>query len=168
MAINYVKLAAELTAGHPVTGAYNADDALAAAELNALNIDNNAPVSAMFEYVINKNHRTNNGTDTQYTPIIGRLRHVAESSVGDDPFGTGSSLSLIQIHAAKAFVALFDTSHVSSVPFESGSGLPLGTLNGAGIISTAHQSAIEALSEDQISQAQAKGLGHIDQQDQQR
>ena len=35
--MDIVALAAELTAGHPVTGAYNADDALAAGELNAVN-----------------------------------------------------------------------------------------------------------------------------------
>ena len=35
--MDLVALAAELTAGHPVTGAYNADDALAAGELNAVN-----------------------------------------------------------------------------------------------------------------------------------
>lgn len=36
--INYPALTAELLAGHPVTGAYNADDQLAADELNALNV----------------------------------------------------------------------------------------------------------------------------------
>jgi hypothetical protein len=35
--MNYSELKAELDAGHPVTGAYNADDALAADELNAEN-----------------------------------------------------------------------------------------------------------------------------------
>ena len=44
-------------------------------------------ISAMFDYLINKNHRTNQDSDIQYTPIIGRLYHVAESAIGDDPFG---------------------------------------------------------------------------------
>ncbi len=35
--MNIAALAVELAAGHPGTGAYNADDALAAAELNAAN-----------------------------------------------------------------------------------------------------------------------------------
>ena len=35
--MDLVALAAELAAGHPVTGAYDADDALAAGELNAVN-----------------------------------------------------------------------------------------------------------------------------------
>ena len=164
MAINYVKLAAELAAGHPVTGAYNVDDALAAAELNAKNIDNDAPVSAMYDYLLNKNHRTNQGTDTQFTPILGRLEHVARSAVGDDPFGrgAGNELILIQVHAAMAFSSLFNTSHVSGVAFQAGSGLPLGTLNGAGIISPAHQAAIEALSENQINVLQDNpGIGLI-------
>jgi len=39
MAIDYAALAAELTAGHPVSGAYNADAQLAADQINALDID---------------------------------------------------------------------------------------------------------------------------------
>ena len=38
MSINYPALAAELLAGHPVTGAYDANDQLAADELNLANI----------------------------------------------------------------------------------------------------------------------------------
>ena len=37
MAIDYTALADELTAGHPDTGAYNADSAIAASEINAVN-----------------------------------------------------------------------------------------------------------------------------------
>ena len=37
MAIDYVALQAELLAGHPVTGPYDADDQLAADQLNAVN-----------------------------------------------------------------------------------------------------------------------------------
>lgn len=36
--MNYEALKVELLAGHPVTGAYNVDDALALAECNAVNI----------------------------------------------------------------------------------------------------------------------------------
>lgn len=39
MSIDYVALKAELVAGHPVTGAYNVDDQLAANEINELNIE---------------------------------------------------------------------------------------------------------------------------------
>ena len=38
MSIDYVALKAELDAGHPVTGAYNVDDQLAANEINLANI----------------------------------------------------------------------------------------------------------------------------------
>lgn len=37
MMVDYVALKAELLAGHPVTGAYDADDALAAGQLNVVN-----------------------------------------------------------------------------------------------------------------------------------
>jgi len=39
MSIDYTALKAELDAGHPVTGAYDADDQLAADELNLENIE---------------------------------------------------------------------------------------------------------------------------------
>ncbi len=39
MPINLEVLKTELLAGHPVTGAYNVDDALAAAEVMAVNVD---------------------------------------------------------------------------------------------------------------------------------
>ncbi|RLA03863.1 MAG: hypothetical protein DRQ47_04400, partial [Gammaproteobacteria bacterium] len=39
MSIDYTALKAELDAGHPVTGAYNADDQAAADELNLENIE---------------------------------------------------------------------------------------------------------------------------------
>lgn len=52
----YTNLKAELTAGHPDTGAYNADDALAAGELNVVNrtrpraIMSGAEVKAAFDF----------------------------------------------------------------------------------------------------------------------
>ena len=42
--MDYEALKTELDAGHPVTGAYDADDALAAAELNAENVTINEAV----------------------------------------------------------------------------------------------------------------------------
>jgi len=42
--MDYEALKTELDAGHPVTGAYDADDALAAGELNAVNVTVNSPV----------------------------------------------------------------------------------------------------------------------------
>ena len=41
MSLDYAALTAELAGGHPVTGAYDADAATAAGQLNALNIDQN-------------------------------------------------------------------------------------------------------------------------------
>jgi hypothetical protein len=41
MAIDYQALKAELLAGHPVTGAYDADDQIAADQLNAVNRQRN-------------------------------------------------------------------------------------------------------------------------------
>ena len=46
------RLKAELTAGHPVTGAYNDDDSLAHAELNAKNIADDADSKQLLQYFI--------------------------------------------------------------------------------------------------------------------
>lgn len=158
--MDYTALAAELLAGHPVTGAYNADDDLAAAELNAVNRPALSLLTDVMQYIIERNHRTQQGTDTTYTTILGRLYHAAESAVGDDPFGrgAGNELTLIHLHACKFFKAIFQSPQIDSLDY-SDTNLPTGQVNGAGVWSTAHATAIEALSDNQISRAQELGLG---------
>ena len=153
-------LAAELTTStHPSTPTYNADAQLAADELNALNIASENTIQVMFDYMFNKKHQTGQGTDTVYTPILGRLLHAAESAAGSDPFGrgAGNELNLQQIHACKAMKLVFETMHVSDLDY-SDSNLPLGYLNGAGVISVAQRNALEALSDNLQSQATVLGL----------
>ena len=106
MAINYSDLRDELLSGHPVTGAYNANNKLAADELNALNRDAPGGVLGMLEYVLKNRSRTNAGTDLTPTAIVGRLQSVAEGTVGVDPFGAGQNLTMEHIHAAKMFMLL--------------------------------------------------------------
>lgn len=164
MAIDYVALAAELTAGHPVTGAYNVDDALAAAELNAVNRPNDSAAGDVLDYMLTKTHRTNTGTDTAYSNILGRLYHAAESDVGASPFGQTDTMLQTQKHACMCLVAWLESPHSGDTD-TGDTALPLGLVNAADVFSTTHKTAIEDLSKDQVSRAQEVGLGHIDQQD---
>lgn len=155
VALNYTALAAELAAGHPTTGAYNADNALAAAELNAVNRPNSNSVGAMMAYLLNKKHRTNQGADTTYVPIIGRLGMVAESAVGSDPFGrgAGNELNLAQITACKTFLLLFTSPHLTATDLDDAN-LPYGYTEASGAWAASHTAALQALSQNQLSRAQ--------------
>lgn len=107
--MDYPALKTELTAGHPVTGAYNADDQLAADQLNALNRPASASISGMLEYLVKNRSRTNDGADTVSTSLLGRLRTIAETAVGGSVFGrTGANDTVTNEakHAAQMFIAL--------------------------------------------------------------
>ena len=80
------RLRDQLDAGHPVTGAYNAVDATAASEINALNIDVDSSIDQMVSYCCTTKNRTNDGGDTQGALLIGRLKLVADSEPYTDPF----------------------------------------------------------------------------------
>ncbi len=168
MAIDYQALADELTAGHPDTGAYSANDATAASELNAPNRPANNQLGEMLKYLISKKHRTNQGVDTTYTPILGRIHHIARSNTGDDPFGRASGgysgLDAQHIHACKSFIVLFESQHLSDLDFDDAN-LPYGFVEASGAWSTTHTSALKALSQNQRSRAEEIGLGHIDKED---
>lgn len=162
MAIDYAALKTELTNGHPSTGAYNVDDATAASELNAVNRADNGAITKILEYIVVRNHRTQQDTDNTFTTILGRLYHAAESAVGSDPFGrgTGNEISMVQVHACKFFVALFESPHIDRIDY-SDANLPTGQVNGAGVWSSAHATAIDALSDNQISRAEELGFGEV-------
>lgn len=137
------------------------------ASLNNKIYSNSNSISLIYEYMFNKNHRTNQGTDTQYVPMIGRLSMVANAAVGSDPFGRGAGgeVNLIQKTACITLLELLNSPNAPTIDFTD-SNFPLGSVNGAGVISPAHKDAIIALSENQISRAQQLGLpkireGHI-------
>ena len=120
MANFYKRLKEELDSGHPVTGAYNIDDALAANELNAQNINIDGGILEMINYLAINRSRTNDGLDTTRTALLGRLKHIAESAVGDSVFGrTGANdtVTLEAKHAAQTFLTLFSAPSVSTLNF---------------------------------------------------
>lgn len=158
----YLILKTELLAGHPITGAYNADDALAADQLNAVNEPNANSLESMINYMLTIKHKTGQGADTTYTPVIGRMISVAESVLGGDPFGrgAGNEVNLQQIHACKTLVLLIQSGKLIDMDFTNAN-LPMGYLNGAGVISPAHKTALEDLSKNQISRAREIGLPKV-------
>ena len=69
-------LAAELAAGHPDTGAYNADDALAAGEINVLNRPGDVTIADLIKFLLMDNVHSTDGDDTQDRAILTRMRDV--------------------------------------------------------------------------------------------
>lgn len=113
--MNYTALKTELTTGHPDQGAYNADNQLAADQLNAEGAYTSwarpapADFTGMHEYLVKNRSRTNDGGDTVSTSLLGRLKTIAESAVGDSVFGrTGANDTVTNEtkHAAQMFMSL--------------------------------------------------------------
>jgi len=135
-------------------------DQQTADSLNANTYSNANPITAIYEYLFNKNHRTNQGADSQYVPIIGRLAMAADSAIGSDPFGrgTGNEINLIQKTACITLQELLRSPNAPAIDFTD-TGFPLGSVNGAGVISSAHINNITALSQNQISRGVLIGAG---------
>lgn len=159
--MNYVVLAAEIS-NDPLGRGYSAmTDGQIAGALNAPDRIGSNSLGAMLTYLLTIKHRTGQGADTTYTPVIGRLSHAASAAVGDDPFGRGSMLTLEQVHACRTILMLFQSPHLSQLDYSDVS-LPFGYVNAAGVWSAAHKDALTALSTNRQSRAQELGLSVID------
>lgn len=113
-------LVAELAGGHPTTGAYNADNQLAADELNALNRPAPASVNAVLEYLLEEKYRSSSA-EGQAGKLYGRIVMVSQASSGGDPFAITSPVANEHIAAANAFLRLLvdlDTIDVLDVNIE--------------------------------------------------
>lgn len=159
--MDYTVLASELTVD-PLTRGYSAmTDAQAAADLNSTYRPAPNVIGEMMKYLINKKHRTNQGGDDTFSPIVGRLEHVSRSSEGDDPFGRVSGgyagLDIQHIHACSAFLELFRSQHLSDLDFGD-TNLPWGFVEASGVWSTSHTSDLQALSDNRITRATELGL----------
>lgn len=162
--MDYTALAAELSTD-PLTRGYSAmTDAQAATDLNTVYRSAPNVIGEMMKYLINKKHRTNQGGDDTFSPIVGRLEHVSRSNDGDDPFGRVSGgyagLDIQHIHACSAFLELFRSQHLEDLDFGDAN-LPWGFVEASGAWSTTHTSDLQALSDNQISRAEELGLGPV-------
>lgn len=116
---NLVAIRAELDAGHPDAGAYSVNDATAANQLNSPNRPGTAAVGGMLNYLFENRSRTNSGTDTVPTSILGRLIAMSETSPPDDPFGSGANATQAHVHAAKMLVNLIHVPQLDGINFEN-------------------------------------------------
>lgn len=133
--------------------------------MNALDRPAKGGVSGMFNYLLENTNRSNAGTDTTQTPILGRLHHVANSNIGDDPFGSLVLVTLVGKHAAQAFIDLLLNPQLQSIDFESAN-LPYARCTGMEIWSAADVTALKALSQNKQSRARELELpkvkiGHV-------
>ena len=104
MSIDYVALKADLDAGTPLTGDYNVDDQLAADELNIFNISGESEAVEVYRYITLTRNRSNVGADVILTQIYGRLHACANGKAGDDPYGSGTLLTIDMTHSASTFL----------------------------------------------------------------
>ena len=159
--MDYIALAAELTVD-PLARGYSAmSDSEAAADLNTEYRPAKNFITAMMEYLVNKKHRTNQGGDDTFSPIIGRLYHIARSNDGDDPFsraGAYTGLDIQHIHACQTFITIFESSQLEDLDYND-TNLPWGFVEASGAWSTTHTSEMQALSNNQISRAVELGFG---------
>ena len=95
---------AELLGGHPVTGAYNSDDVIATAELNALNVDKNLTFlsgSAVFNAIDKGEFNALVAADKQLVWDILHLGTIdpfgLEATLFTDIFGGGGSNTIISL-----------------------------------------------------------------------
>lgn len=133
-------------------------------ELNASTKAIRGGISGMLLYLLENKNRTNSGTDTVTTPILGRLHQVADSAVDSDPFASGSLVTLRGKHAAQSFLDLLQTQHLSVLDFES-LNLPYSDCIDMGIWKTADVDALKALSMNQTTRGIQIGVGRVDAED---
>ena len=162
MSLDYQALKDELAAAHPVTGAYNADDDLAAEEVSAFNVAVEVTAQDFLRYCVENNYRTNNGQDTAQTNIYGRIKMVSEAVDGADVFGQGGGtppeVSVGQIAAAKTLIAFME-SDLAVLGADAQVDGAITKMQGADAISSAQATAIKALGDNKTNRAEEIGFG---------
>ena len=129
---------------------------------NTIDRPNTRSITAIVEYLATKKHRTNQGNDTTYAHILGRLYMVANAKVGDDTLdrGAGNEMEVQHIAGASEWLILIQSLYFDSIDFDD-TDLPYGYMENAGVWSSTHSSEIKALSQSQRSRASELGLGRV-------
>lgn len=155
-------LKALLDVNHPVSGPWDANVNLAAKQANAFDMDGPGGVEEMLEYIVTHKNRTNTGTDTTGTIIAGRMQDAANASVDDDPFGSGTLITLEHKHAAMGLLIMLQASHLGSVNFQNTDfSTALDAMVACGVMKLADANALRALSDNKRSLMQANNLPRI-------
>ena len=165
-------LAAELTGGHPDTGAYDADDATAAGELNAVNRPNDVTIADMIKFLLLDNtYKEDDGTDTQDRAILTRMRDVVAMSTtpteatanpwGSTAIGTITEIQQIKTHQLVDYFTLYAQGDLPVDLSDSNFQVYVAGATGAGCMSSTQQTALLALGDDLQSRAHEIGLGFV-------
>lgn len=151
----------------PLTRGYSVmTDLQVADDMNIVYRGADGGISGMARYCFENKSRTNTGTDTVSTSLLGRLQVVAEATAGTDPMGTTSNLTQQNVHNAKALLNILLSPHVETVDFVNTEivGLLENMSGGAGnakVWKTADVDAIKALSQNKQSRANELGIGKV-------
>lgn len=165
-------LATELTAGHPDTGSYNADDALATAELNAVNRPAaSVTIAAVLSFLLLENtHKTDND-DTKDRAIWTRMKDVDALAVTptvavSNPWGSTAIGNVTAIRAIKTkqlleYFTLSAQGDLAVDLTEANFVIYLAGAQAAGCMSTAQETALKELGDNLQSRAVEIGLGTV-------
>lgn len=171
MSIDYAKLKVDDAAGHPDTGAFNADTAIAANEWNAVNRTNTAlqAAVALKFLLLDNTYKTNDGTDTQDRSIWQRMKEVvalAETPTDAvaNPWGSSSLGNITEIRQIKThqLLDLFRLSAQGNLPIDltdSNFKVYLAGAQSAGCMSEAQEAAFLVLNE--VSYGTERGYGVV-------
>lgn len=155
--MDIVALKAELDAGHPISGPYNADDATAAAELNVLNRAAKAAIAAMRDYFLLERKGG--------VPLMGRLEIVATEPVGTvDSLGDGVTTTLAHKTAAMTLLRILNPSSDFAIDVNDSRFIALLddlAATGAKVIAPADKTALEAMSNNKQSRGAELGFGKV-------
>ena len=165
-------LKTELLAGHPDTGAYNADDALAAGELNAVNrAVATVAIETILKFLLLENTHKTDGTDTQDRAIWTRMKDVvalAETPSaavanpwGSTAIGTVTEIRQIKTHQLLDFFTLSAQGNLPVDLTDSNFVEYLAGAESAGCMSAAQETALKALADNLQSRASELGLGLV-------
>jgi len=158
-----------LAAGHPTTGPYNIDDALAASEGNAKNLEGDTDVSTLFNYMLMQKTHSTDGNDGQARSLWIRIKEVAAmefTETGSQPNPWGSTaigvITEIQWVKCKTLLEYFTLASQGNLPLslkDSNFAVFLGGAVSAGCMTEAHKDEIIALSDNKTSHSAIIGVG---------
>lgn len=153
-------MASELTAGHPDTGAYSADDKTAAGEINEVNRPStNLAINIVIQFLaLDNTHKENDGDDTQDRTLWQRMKEVVSLSdtptaAVANPWGSVAIGTITEIQQLKTH-GLFDlftlaaqgnlTINLTNANFKSF----LAGAQAAGVMSTTQETAFLELAKE--------------------
>lgn len=162
MPINLVALKSELTQD-PLGRNYAAlGDEAAAVRINVIDRPFDGISAPMLTYLAVNKNRTNTGTDTVNTSMLGRLILAAGATIGTDPFGSGVLVTLDMKCSALALLEILRSDKLQALPFQTNTLQQLLTdMISVGVMKVADKTAIIALSDNRQSRASELNLGGV-------